>query len=227
MHRLLFLLFLLFFSKGDAVLYEYFDTDRLIECEFSSVFQNRIRFEEGRILKFLVPDKDVEVRIEENTGQVFVYLRNRVIEKTTISLVTESGIQDVEICFVEKPSETLVLKQFEKVIYKNQKSPKSNQTGAIELLKCIIEGKIPKGYTSFSVESQETFLSRKRNISIRQVSEMIGPNGTLKIFSVKNFSKRSVCLEESVFSVLGGRWIYIDERSLKPKNRTLLVIGDL
>ncbi len=86
----------------------------------------------GRIKKVIASENErLSIQMEEITGQVFIYARDTNPKETSISIVSDTGvIQDIQIHFLERTPEVVILQDPEEEAYQenNKKSSKILQT---------------------------------------------------------------------------------------------------
>ncbi|MFQ5729707.1 MAG: type-F conjugative transfer system secretin TraK [Waddliaceae bacterium] len=224
-----FLIFLLAVSFSHAAVFHTLDTHRLIRCQFSSVSQNRIAVEEGRIMKVIFPESGLSVTLEEESGQVFVYVLTPMPRKTTLSVVTDSAVvQDIELDFSDMPSEVLVLRYPESC--PKEKSFCRSDTcsddvdGKVETLQNLLQGSIPCGYISCPV-SRDVKRKIRKGLEATLVGKYAGEKKSLYLWQVRNSSIRAIKLSEEELNFQGGDWLYLDRSCIRPKAKTFFVVG--
>lgn len=97
-------------SQLAATLFSEIDTTKPLFCFFSLNHQNRIAVTDGRIIKVICPETELSIKMEEESGQVFIYPLNDSLSRVTLSVVTGDGlVQDLHITFIEKGPEVVIL----------------------------------------------------------------------------------------------------------------------
>ena len=169
-----------------AAIFEDLDPHGLVKCQFSSVYQNRIAVDGNRIKKVILASEGLSVTLEEESGQVFVYALSYKPDATTLSLITDIGtVQDIEISFVEKPSEILILKRKE-----DRKNQLENiQYGAFSFeeetiaknIRAIIRGESPEGYHSCQL-SKSKKMKIDRWISVEPSGKFVRGGDSIQVW---------------------------------------------
>ena len=211
-------LFLLFIPPLSAAIFEEMDTIKLLKCSFSSRYHNRIAIDGGRIKKAIFVEQGISIRLDNETGQVFVHPMCEYPGETTISVISEEGtVQDIHLHFIDKPSEVLILKpeEPEKENFLLQ-IPKSQD----EIVSLVLSEEIPDGYIRHE-GNNKPFLF-KRGIYLQQTSAFVSKEDILYLWQVENRSKQQQSLEKLCFQ--GGEEIYIGKKVLMPNEKTFVII---
>lgn len=213
----------------DGAVYSMINTTNLVKCTFSSRHHNRILIEQGRVKKVVFPEGEIAIRIEEESGQIFVNTLTSHTHETTLSLVTDEGIvQDIELTFANIPSEVLVLQLekeertspvFEMV---NEQACASNLSSAY-IVEEIISGKIPDGFVSYDAQNEE--IKIKRCIKAVKTCKLVGPEEVIYIFEIHNKGFRTASLEECDFDFCNGLWVYLGSNSIAPHQKTFVIVS--
>lgn len=225
------LLFLGIFSSlaffADATLYVDFNSHILLKCVLSSTHHNRIALSEGRIKKVIFPETNVSIRLEDESGQIFVQALSDEIDPITLSIVTEDGtIQDFEIDFTPKSSEIVILNmQSTDLNTCDESSSYSGETITIDSmvgnLQEILKGRTPNGYTSQEGTGNEYLL--KKHFLLTEKIRYINPLHTITIWEVKNTSRRCQNIIETDLNFEGIVWTYLGKHRLRKSEKTLAV----
>lgn len=222
----------LYFSSLTATIYQTIDTTTLFRCEFSSIHHNRILVDGGRINKVIFPESSVSVKIEDESGQVFIQSLLPYTPPITISIITNEGIiQDVELNFIEKPSEILILQELkpcneESPLYFQKYDSQKSVSFAPELsniVEVIISGKCPNYYTFVKEQGCKKML--KKGLSAQVIGKYCSSNETVYAWRVLNTSKcrKNIC--EQDFNFPGASWIYLDNDTLNKGEGTLVFVS--
>ncbi len=135
------------------------DSTNLLKCTLSSRHHNRVFVDGQRIKKVIYPEGDISIRMEEDSGQIFVQAMVDEPSETTVTIITNCGVvQDLELSFSDKASEILILREkaeekscdFSGVIAMDCGDEVNAIQDAIEKM---ITGKIPEEY--IPVEDQQ------------------------------------------------------------------------
>lgn len=223
MNKLKPILGLLFYfsSMTEATVFCDMDTTSLIKCTLSSRHHNRIALSQGHIIKVIFPESDISVRLEEESGQVFVQAMRNEIQPTTVSLVTDNGVvQDLELDFTNKSSEILILNVPTELDECSDKNDIFNQDIA-DTLDQILSGQAPNGYSSYEEDCEEILI--RKGIYATKKAKFVGPFQTLYLWEVQNKSpfKKQVCEMDLNFE--GTIWVYLAKSCLGCKEKTIAI----
>jgi len=226
MIRVLFLISILLSQSIFATVVTEFDTMELVKCTFSRDHHNRVVVEGGRITTVVVPEGDVAARVEAISGQLFVHALHPNPSVTTISIVTESGeIQDIELSFEEKSSETLVLEPKKEVnlCCQNESSSQRQELRISKVVNEILCGRAPCGY--FVAPKHNENRSIRRCLTAERICKYASDCEALYVWKVKNRSRsvKRVCRED--FSFMCPTWVYIQNDQIKPSKQTIVIVG--
>jgi hypothetical protein len=201
------------------------DTTRAIECTFSSVQQNRIAVNQGRVKKVICPDGFFIFTMEPDSGQAFLFPLRQFKEKVTMSVITSSGeVQDLVVSLEEKPSEVVIL--YEKgTLYEDEEVTASDPLDTmVDVVKMILNGGVPPGY----VARPGKRVSPQRipsNLSVGHTLVLDGPFETVYAFEVINESRKALRLDQEDFKIQGDRWVFIKDETLNRRGSTLVMVG--
>lgn len=219
--------FLSFFTLSEAAIYVDFNSHALIKCELSSTHHNRITLSEGRIKKVIFPEANVSIRLEDESGQVFVQTLFEIVEPITLSIITEGGeIQDFELEFFPKSSEIVILNM--KSAYVNDCDAenvvceeKLSFDSMIENLQAILKGQTPKGY--FSIEGNGNQYVLKKYFLLSEKIKYVSAMHTITVWEVKNTSCWCQNISESDLNFEGITWVYLGKNQLKKLEKTFAI----
>ncbi len=214
-------------TPGQASVFELLNTHRLIKCSFSSLCQNRIVVEGERVKKVIYPESgQVSVKLEEESGQIFVYALMEHPSNCTFSIITDKGfVQDVELSFERKSSEVLILRQPRDITPSyNQAKDLTCDEPVISKVKTILRGKIPGCYTSCNLPHNRSN-QLGCGIELELMGKFISDSDTLYLWKVKNAGNRIRALSESLINFQGGNWVYLNKFRLRPREHTLAIVG--
>ena len=206
----------LFNSLSGTVFYE-IDTTKLLKCTFSIEHQNRIAVENGRIEKAVYTDDAVLVRLEEESGQAFVFALKPSHKEVVISIITDKGdVQDLEVSFENKPSEVVILKE-----EKKNKKCHFNQE-IIEIINAILKGQTPDQYCC--TEEGDTIIPYC-GVTLNSIASFESCKDTIKLCRLTNISKNILRIFESDLCMPRTKWIYVIRNYLKPHEETIALIS--
>lgn len=202
----------------EGAVFSKIDTTVPLKCVFSNEHQNRIIVDKGRIEKVIFTDDALAVRLEEESGQVFVYLTHPKGKEIVLSVVTESGIvQDLEICFEEKSSEIVILQKPE-----SQKA--LCQPHDIEqIIETILAGQSPKGYCCFDGGESRMVQSQ---IFLNAIARFEGNQEIINLFRIENKAAYRSCLIEQELCSPSTNWVYLVKRELSPHEETIAIVAE-
>jgi hypothetical protein len=109
-----------------------------LKCIFSNFHQNRIAVDKGRIEKVIFTDDSIAMRMEEESGQVFVVSVKPNYRETVISLVTDRGF---------------VVVILQEALNSSNNSSYAHQNIGI-LIEKILAGQTPEDYCCFAVNER-------------------------------------------------------------------------
>lgn len=207
-----------------GAIYHDIDTTTPLKCTLSSQHQNRIVVSEGRVGKVIFPDARISVQMEEDSGQIFVYALEDIVNETTISVITDTGlVQDLEVSFAEKSSEVVILRE---VLLSDCCAEES--TRRLFSISCqvrdILNGVTPKGYVCF--EGGRDVREICSGVFTEKLAIFEGQLETLYLYRVINYSGSCVCLHETQLDPNGASaWIFLENNSLNPKGDTLAIVA--
>ena len=220
-------IFLFFASSTDATMYLDFNSHTLLKCVLSSTHHNRIALSEGRIKKAIFPEANVSIRLEDESGQVFVQVLSDEINPITLSILTEEGaVQDLELDFTPKSSEIVILNRKSNTNDSDCENECSNGEivsidSMVGNLQEILKGQTPYGYVSQEGNGNEYLLKKHFLLTekVRYVSQM----HTITVWEIKNLSRCCKNISERDLNFEGISWVYLDKNQLKKLEKTLAV----
>lgn len=215
-------------SHAEAAQYLDMDTTNILRCIISSRHHNRIVVDGKRIKKVIYPDGEIAIRVEEESGQIFV---QPMIDKptlTTVSIVTSEGIvQDLEIEFVDISSEIVILRDKEFLPCEVDECVVSSESSELDdiqdLIKSILSGYTPIEYTA--VDTQEIDCAIYKGVTLKSFAKLVGWSYTIYVLGIDNSSSRTKMLQECDINIPQGDWVYIDNRKLEGGKKTIALIG--
>lgn len=138
------------------------ETNKL-KVTFSIKDTNRIVIDNSRIAQLFGVDNVLDYQFDEINGQCFVKARHNPGHPITLTLVSEEGeSQALEVSFGEVPSEVVVLHSLKKdnqVVEKALTGGNDEQRKAVEIIKEILCGRVPKGFEIKSDKGIERYFS--------------------------------------------------------------------
>lgn len=227
MYKIILSLLLLSSSLKAAIFHE-IDTTTTLCCAFSAKHHNRILVEEGRIKKIIFPEDKLFVRMEELSGQCFIQPKSPVFGETLISIVTQDGhIQDIELIFLDMPSEVVVLKMptFEpEILYELKDTPGYCFDDSLNAhIETLLNGEIPNGYRSLPFK--RCLLKPKLGISAKLVARLEGPCDELLLYEVSNRAWWKKRISEREIVCQRVNWVYLEKNCLKSKETILGIVS--
>ncbi|MFI5343140.1 MAG: type-F conjugative transfer system secretin TraK [Chlamydiales bacterium] len=215
-------------SSIEAAQYLDMDTTNILKCTVSSRHHNRIVVDGKRIKKVIYPDGDISIRVEEESGQIFVQPMIDIPQCTTVSIVTSEGVvQDLELNFEDLTSEILILRGIECFpceIEELEVCSEGSELDSIQaVVNSILSGYVPVEYTS--VDTQEIDCTIGRGVTLKSISKLVGWSYTIYILGIENFSSRCKVLNECEINIPQGEWVFIENRNLNRGEKTIALIG--
>ena len=213
-----------------AATYKEMDSTNLIRCNLSSRHHNRICLEGKKIKKIMYPETDVTIRLDEDSGQLFVQPLVSMPSCTTVSIITSDGVvQDLELTFSDKSSEILILKSsssqenecdeiFEEV------SPEDERLDCIQsAIRIVYSGVVPEEYVV--VMAKECFFDKEKSLLLTSESKLIGVSYTVYLVVVENRTCSTRRISETDVNFLCGEWVWIEKECLQKGEKSLALIG--
>ena len=222
---------LLLFSNLNATIFFPLDTTTVVNAELSSRFQNRIAVNGERISKVIHPECDIDIVLENDIGQLFVYSLINCPEKTTISVVTEGGwVQDIELSFRDKPSEIVILDPvcFTEEVYE-QDAVDSYLIGPghpdymVMVVEGVRSGTVPEGFVACDITPECRKV--KKVINAVLVSKLVSLEETVYVWRVENHSRWNQTIYEKEMNFQCGSWVYLDKNKLGPGEQVIGIVG--
>lgn len=212
-----------------AAMFHVIDTTSPLLCTFSSLYQNRVMVDKGKIQKVIACDEDkLSIYIEELTGQAFISAREPQAESTTLSIVTETGlVQDLHITFIPRNSEVVILEDpqlDEKECLQNTQEPqKAAEQDLLVKVREILQGHLPEGYLPCQVKNQVWKV--KKGIQLELLACLEGPDELLYLYQASNTTCKFQSLSECELQCQGCRWVFLETNTLSPKQKMLGVLA--
>lgn len=222
MVRLSLLLIFGLLSPLSATVLHQIDTTAPLCCTFALQHHNRILVEGGRIRKVICPEVPVLVRLEEESGQVFVSSMSGAPPIVTLSIVTLNGsVQDIEIHFENRTTEIVVLKELSKEKPKELVC-KSHQRD-FELVNVILSGHLPKNYRYLKPPTVNQRLASGAKSTL--MAKLEGPDDYIFVYWIENRERHAVRVHESELPHLGCRWVYLESNQIPPCSRVIGLVS--
>jgi hypothetical protein len=217
--------FVLFGSPAFPLVEHEINTKFPLQCSFSFNHQNRIVVSQGAVMKVVAPKEKFLIQIEENSGQAFILPFLESEDVSTFSIITSSGsVQDLEVTFVNKPSEVIFLKETEGDI-DSLNSPRQSldDTFVSQIRRVLIEEPL-EGYQKTKLKDVKPLIMYMGLHSTpKEVYE--GASDRIIIESVKNITKSQITLSPRRLSTLEDNWFYLEKEVLNPGESTLAVFS--
>ncbi|PJD94541.1 MAG: hypothetical protein CK425_11210 [Parachlamydia sp.] len=209
------------FCDVHATLYCDLDTTSLIKCTFSAKHHNRIILNRGSIIKVIFSETDVSIRLEEESGQVFIQSLAFKPWPTTLSVITDEGlVQDIEINFTDQSSEILILSIPEECDKMCDIECAFNQDIA-STLEDILKGRAPAGYKSFEMDCASQAV--KNGVSAKKKAKFVGSSNTLYFWEIQNHSCFKKTISECELATEGTLWVYLAKNLLRRNEKTFAI----
>ena len=184
--------------------------------------------ENGRIKKVIATECErLSIQIEELTGQAFIYARDPTTKETSISIVSDNGvIQDIQICFIERTPEVIVLQDPELIEEKPCNHPNEQQIKKSYILnkvEAILSGNTPIDYFPCGMIPSKWI--PKRGIELELKSKLEGSADIIYIYQAINTLKQQQTLLECELGCEGSTWVYLEKNNLSPKQKILCMVA--
>lgn len=214
----------------NAALFHEMDPTNLIHCNLSSRHHNRICVENKKIKKILYASGDIEIRLENDCGHLFVQPMVSMPACTTVSIITTDGtVQDLELSFSEKSSEILILQpQANEEIYCEEclvddLSDEERLCSIQCAIQSILAGVVPEEY--YVTDLKECFFDKNNGLLMTSSAQLVGVTYTIYLVMVENRSRCSKRICERSVNFLCGEWVWNEKECLRRGERGLVLIG--
>jgi hypothetical protein len=214
----------------ESALYKELDSTNLIRCNLSSRHHNRICVEQKKIKKFLYPEGEILIQLDEHSGQLFVQPMVTAPSCTTLSIIISDGtVQDLELTFSEKSSETLILQPnpeaesvYEEVTF--ECTPDDIRLETIQsALRCINTGMVSAEFDV--VVNERSFFDKKNRLLMTSKSSLVSASYTIYMVIVENRSRFTKNISEQDINFICGEWVWLEKSCLLRGERSLALIG--
>lgn len=225
---LMFLLLVLCTGEANGTIFAPIDSTAVKRIELSNRFQNRIALKDGRISQLVHPGCDIEINLDEEIGQVFIYALTHVPQPSSLTVITDSGmVQDFELVFVEKPGEIVILEENSADYIELEEIDVTCAIGSAEyqvnLVNEIKRGVVPDGFVACDVSPECKGI--KVGVKAVLISKFVSFYETIYILRIDNTSRRKQNINEKEINFLCGSWVYIDRCVLCSGDHTLAIVG--
>jgi len=213
------------FSSAEAAICVEMNSKQLLSCTLSSRHHNRIAVEGQRIKKIIYPEGEILIRIEEQSGQIFVQAMVDHPGETTVSIVTSEGlVQDLELSFQDKASEILLLQEKHLDDVTEAFGDCDDETSAMQrAIEVLLSGKVPEEYVP--IAERQFCCCLKRQVTLRSIMRLIGPIYTIYVFLLENSGHKCERIHESEINCVDGEWIFLEKNELKRGEKMMALIG--
>ena len=209
-----------------AVIFHEIDTTVPLPCIFSLKHHNRIIVDKSRVNKIIYPEENISIRLEEHSGQAFIYAIGNNPKPLTLAIVTDNGlVQDIEIEFADRPAEVVILKEPEEPIaFKgndNEYIP-NDECMPTAQINAILSGQVPPGYVSYSLEKNKRHL--KMGVQAEALIKLQGSEDSLYLYQITNLSNKKRKVLETDLECIGSQWIFLETQNLAPKEKIFGIV---
>jgi len=218
-----------------------FNEEERVVVKISNKSMNRLSVEGDRIQEVIGLNEAISVEKDANHGHMFLKVPEGSADKIEITVITEGGVvQDLTLQPVDKSSTTLVLKSGDAPSEgKRSRSSSAGKDGFQNP-----EPLIPATHFS-NTAYQDTLIELMRVLFLGSFedggatpSDRCGPGGIGisflrgfnkgeylgEVFELSNTSKDSVDIQERDFYRVGDMAVAVEQKSLKPGQKTKLYI---
>lgn len=189
--------------------------------------------ENGSVQKIIFPEDNLSIKLEEHSGQAFIYAVGQLLNPITLAVVTKSGlVQDIEIEFKDLPAEVIILKEpsTEETIEPvetdfpcNTNQPALSKYDRIQLIiNDIFAGSVPEGYRVFPLERKVEKI--KWGIESTPLIKLEGVEDIIYIYEISNVTKKRRSLSESEIKDKNSLWICLESHQIRPKEKILGIV---
>jgi hypothetical protein len=216
---------LLFLSASlSAAQYICLDPCSVIPIDVSIGHHNRISIPHDRIKKVFFNSSRIAVKVEEETGQLFVQAVRPDCICATLSLISASGAtQDLELHFQEGPAEIIFLQpmQPDEIV----QSVDVEGASLERVVACILQGEVPEGYQSIEDWDQNPPVCK--GLRYQRISRLLSDEQIVFIYTLQNITSCVKTVKECQVNILDGDWVFLDRYTLHPCEKAFLIIGCL
>lgn len=215
-------------TSVSATIFIPIDSTVVRKVELSTHFQSRISVKNGRITQVVHPGCDIDINLDDEIGQVFVYPLADYPQSTSLTVITDEGdVQDFQLSFVEKPAEIIILESTE--VCENENVFEGEYIGSghpdylVMVVQGILSGSVPEGFVACNTDP--VCRTIKKGISLHLISKLVSPDETVYIWRVENNSLKTQKIYERELNFQGGKWVYLNINTLNKKRHAIAIVG--
>ncbi len=222
------ILLLLISASASATIFVPIDSTVVREIELSTHFQSRISVKGGRITQVVHPGCDIEINLDDEIGQVFVYPLTNYPQSTSLTVITDEGdVQDFQISFIDKPAEIIILESSETCenedFFEGEYIGSGHPDYMVMVVQGILSGRVPEGFISCNTDP--VCRNIKKGIRVHLVSKLVSPDETVYIWRIENTSRKTQKILERELNFQGGKWVYLNTNTLNKKRHATAIVG--
>lgn len=211
-----------------ATIYVPIDSTSLSRVELSKYFQNRISLDCGRITQIVHPGCDIDINLDDEIGHVFVYPLTNYPKPTSLTVISDKGqVQDLELNFVEKPGEIVILetaqKAFDEEIEEGEVITTSHPEYYKMVIECVLKNKVPEGFLASDVPRKCRKI--RRGVQAVLASRLISCEETIYIWRIENCTPIKQKIQEKDLTFQKARWKYLDSFQIQKHGYTTAIVG--
>ena len=216
------------FQDLSSTIFVPIDSTTLVRIELSKNFQNRIAVDCGRVNQVVHPGCDIDINLDEEIGQVFVYPLTNYPQPTSLTIITDQGeVQDIELRFVDKPSEIVILQtgydNFEEECCEPVMIGPGDPDYMVMVVRGILENRVPEGFVA--CDAPNTCRKIKSGARATLVSKLLSGEEVVYIWRIENTIKRQILLSEKDLCFQKGSWVYLHKHCIPKAGHTFAIIG--
>ena len=203
-----------------GAIFHQIDTTTSLKCKFSSIHQNRVVVDGGRVEKVVFTDDSIAIRMEEESGQAFICAVAPIYREIVVSFVTDKGlVQDLEIHFEDRSPEVVVLRE------SDSRDQKYAYRDMWSLLEKILSGHTPDGFCCVEdIGEQQTICL---GIDLDPITSFIGCCETIRLMRVINTKRCENQIFECDLCSPATQWVFLVKNDLTPFEETIAVISEM
>lgn len=211
-----------------ATIYVPIDSTSLSRVELSKHFQNRISLDCGRITQIVHPGCDIDINLDDEIGHVFVYPLTNYPKPTSLTVISDKGqVQDLELNFVDKPGEIVILETLQKVFDEEVEEGEIITTSHPDYYKMVVESvlenRVPEGFLASDVPKKCRNI--RKGVQAVLVSRLISCEETIYIWRIENCTPIKQKIQEKDLTFQKARWKYLDSLLLQKHGYTTAIVG--
>ena len=210
-------------SSVYALIEEPINERKALPLTLSTTSHNRISVKRGSIEKIFGDEAYFNIMIDRTTGNAFITLIRPILEPTTLTVVTSTGlIQDLSVTSSEKASEYLILKESEEELDELTALSSDYHRPTVDFLNRILEGKVPLGYGQRPIKNEDDLKLPHPLIAI-PYEALEGPFEHILVYKIKNTGKDPIRMSANPIKAGKVSWVFLNLHELRSKEEATCI----